>query len=1045
MWISNLAIRRPIVAIVAVLVLSFGGLLAMRSLETDEWPDVQAPMVTVTVPYPGATPEQVERELLRPLEERVRGVAGMKRLSGTAGDGFALLFAEFAFRKPIAEAVQEVRDAVGAVRGALPSEAKEPVIERFSETDLPVLTIAIGGRGDPLALGGDARRVARALRTVSGVANVRVIGDAIAELSVRVRPEALKAAGLSLSALTQALEAQNVAVPIGRLERTDQESALRFQGRPTAVADFEALPIRGDDGRLIRLRDVADVLVAPAEQRTAARVDGETAVTLDIRKRRGASATTVADALRERLADVQATLPKDRTVRIVQDAGQRTANAVWDVQKTLIEGALLTVLVVFVFLNSWRSTVITGLALPVSILASFIAVWAFGFKLETMSLMGLSLAIGILVDDAIVVRENIVRHVEMGKDHFTAARDGTSEIGLAVMATTAAMVIVFLPVGFMDGLAGQYFKPFALTIASAVVVSLFVSFSLDPMLSAYWPDPHVDAANRSWVSRQLARFNGWVDDAAERYRGVVAWALDHPRLTVSVAVVSLMVAVGMPATGVVGAEFMPEDDRGEIGILVESPPGSSMAYTVARAEAAATLARRHSEVRTTYTTVGSGDGEVSKAQVTVLLTPRAERGRSARQLAQVLRAEAHALTGAMYAHADVTIAGMVKPIQLQLKGGESAQLQAIADSLVTRLRHVPGAVDVTLSSRRGQPAVDVRMRRDLAATVGVSPLDVAVALRAAFAGVEAGNWVDGEGDQRKVVVRFPSARREQVSDLDAVPLLVGEAGGAPVTVPFAQIALAEAATAPTKIEHDNGSPSVTIAANVLGRPLGDVSAAIDRVLAERPLPPGITVAYAGDVKDQREVFSNILLALAVAVVGMYFVLVLQFNSWIEPMAILASLPLSAVGVVGALWLAGMTINIMSMIGIILLAGVVAKNAILLLEYAKQLRERGSSLRNALIESGATRLRPIVMTTVALVAGMVPVALGTGEGAQFRAPLGVAVIGGTITSTVLTLLVIPVVYAWLDAARSRLLSMVARRAATLSVGVASVPNVPAASP
>ncbi len=728
----------------------------------------------------------------------------------------------------------------------------------------------------------------------------------------------------------------------------------------------------------------------------------------------------------------------------MQDAGRRTANAIWDVQKTLIEGALLTVLVVFVFLNSWRSTVITGLALPVSVLASFMAVWAFGFKLETMSLMGLSLAIGILIDDAIVVRENIVRHVEMGKDHITAARDGTNEIGLAVLATTAAIVVVFLPVGFMSGLAGQYFKPFALTIACAVLVSLFISFTLDPMLSAYWPDRHVDMADRSWISRQLGRFNGWVDEAAGRYRRVVAWALDHPALTLGMAVGSLIVAVVLPATGVVGGEFMPEDDRGEIGILVESPPGASMAYTIARAEAAATLARGHAAVRTTYTTVGSGDGEVSKAQVTVLLTPRAARAQSARQMAQVLRAEAHLLQGATYAYADASISGIVKPIQLQLKGGEATQLLAIADTLVTRLRAVPGAVDVAVSSRRGHSAVDVRMQRDLAATVGVSPLDVAVALRAAFAGVEAGHWVDDEGDQRKVMVRFSALHRENVRDLDAVPLLVGESGGAAVTVPFAQVASAESATAPTKIEHDNGSPSVTIAANVLGRPLGEVSAAIDRLLAEQPLAPGITVAYAGDVKDQREVFNNIILALAVAVVGMYFVLVLQFNSWIEPMAILASLPLSAVGVVGALWMADMTINIMSMIGVILLAGVVAKNAILLLEYAKQLREQGRSLRDALIESGATRLRPIVMTTVALVAGMVPVALGNGEGAQFRAPLGVAVIGGTITSTVLTLLVIPVVYAGLDAVRARLQAMASVRSRRLSVVGDSMPGVLEAS-
>jgi len=1026
MWISDLAIRRPIVAIVAMLVLALGGLAALRGLETDEFPDVQAPMVTVTVPYPRATPAQVERELLRPLEERVRGVAGLKQLKGTAGDGFALLFVEFVFAKSPADAVQDVRDAVSAARGELPDEAKEPVVERFSETDLPVLSIAIGGTGAALDLGSDARRIARELRAVPGVAQVRVIGDATPELSVRVNPEALTASGVTLARLTETLQAQNVSVPIGRLEDGSREAALRFQGRPIDAQAFAALPLAGDGGRFVRIGDVATVSVSAAEQRGAARVDGAPAVTLDVRKRRGASATAVAEELRARLAQLTGTLPASRTVRIVQDAGARTAHAVWDVQKTLIEGALLTVLVVFIFLNSWRSTVITGLALPVSVLASFIAVWAFGFKLETMSLMGLSLAIGILIDDAIVVRENIVRHVEMGKDHVTASREGTREIGLAVLATTAAIIVVFLPIAFMNGLAGQYFKPFALTIASAVLVSLFVSFSLDPMLSAYWPDPHVPLAERSWLSRLLARFNAWFDGLAQRYRRVIGWALSHRALTMAMAAGSLVVAVALPAAGIVGAEFMPEDDRGEVGVIVQAPPGASLAYTMEKAESTAALARRLPEVRTTYTTAGGANGDVTQAQVLVLLTARNQRTRSARTVSATLRDSGATLQGATYAVMDIGLGGLVKPIQLQVRGTDAATLPTIAALIADRLRTVPGAVDIELSSRPGAPAVDIVPQRGLSAAIGTAPAEVASALRAAFAGVDVGEWVDGEGDLRKVVVRFNADQRRGTANLASLPLMVS-AGGAPIPSPvsFAQVATATATTAPTKIEHDNGAASVTITANTIGRPLGAVSADIDRALAAMTLPAGVTVAYAGDVKDQQEVFGNILLALAIAVIGMYFVLVLQFNSWIEPLAILASLPLSAVGVVGALGMAGMTINIMSMIGIILLAGVVAKNAILLLEFAKQLRERGASVSDALVEAGATRLRPIVMTTVALVAGMVPVAAGTGEGAMFRAPLGMAVIGGTITSTVLTLLVIPVVYALLVGARERVVAAFGR--------------------
>jgi HAE1 family hydrophobic/amphiphilic exporter-1 len=480
-----------------------------------------------------------------------------------------------------------------------------------------------------------------------------------------------------------------------------------------------------------------------------------------------------------------------------------------------------------------------------------------------------------------------------------------------------------------------------------------------------------------------------------------------------------VVAVALPATGLLGVEFMPEDDRSEVGVQVEAPPGATLEYTRARTEAIAAMARRLPEVRTTYATIGGGDDDVTQGSVQVLLHPRAERDRSAREVSAALRREAASLGGATYAVSDIGMGGTVKPIQLLVKGTDAATLPRIADAIAREVRRVPGAADVTLSTRTGQPAVDIAMHRSLAAAVGVQPIEVAGALRAAFAGVEAGDWIDAEGDLRKVVVRLPASERRALADLGRLPLLVPDAGGGTQALAFAQVATAVPTTAPTRVQHENGVAVVTIAANVIGRPLGDVSAGIDRAVAAMGLPAGVTVSYAGDVKDQREVFTNILLALAVAVVGMYFVLVLQFNSWIEPLAILASLPLSAVGVVGALRIAGSTINIMSLIGVILLAGVVAKNAILLLEFAKQLRERGRPLVDALAEAGATRLRPIVMTTVALVAGMVPVALGRGEGAQFRAPLGIAVIGGTLTSTLLTLLVIPVVYALLDALVARL--------------------------
>ncbi|MDX2193953.1 MAG: efflux RND transporter permease subunit [Gemmatimonadales bacterium] len=1038
MWISDISIRKPIAAIVAMLVLVLAGTLALRALKTDEFPDVAMPVVAVTLPYPGAAPGQVERDVLRPVEQKLAGLGGLKRLFGTAGDGYAAIFAEFVYAKAPAEAMQEVRDAVGAVRSELPREVREPVIERYSETDLPIQSVVLASSTEPpLALGERARRLARELRTIPGVAQVTVIGASVPELGVRLRPDAMRAAGVGMGDVVAALQAQNVSAPLGRLQGPAGEQSLRLAARPADASAFAALVIARGGAGVVRLGDVATVQEGVAERRSGASYDGTDAVSLDVRKARGASTTDVAARVRSRLDEARQALPAGTTLTVVQDAGLRTGRAVADVGKTLVEGAVLTVLVVFLFLNSWRSTVITGLALPVSVLASFIAVWLFGFKLETMSLLGLSLAIGLLVDDAIVVRENIVRHVEMGKDHRTAAREGTAEIGLAVLATTLAIVVVFVPVAFMDGVAGQWFKPFALTIACAVLVSLFVSFSLDPMLSAYWPDPHRAPGTGGPVTRALDRFNAWFDRLAHGYRGVVRWALAHRGATLGLALASLVAAAAIPAAGWVGTEFLPADDQSELRILVETPPGTPLAETMRRAEGMARLARAEPEVTGTYLTVGGQQGEVTDGSIVVRLRPRAERERSVREVLAVLRARAREVPGATFSFLESGVGSSgTKPLQVVLTGADGDVLPAAARGLAEAMGAIPGVVDVTLDARAGQPQLEVAPVRALGARLGLAPADLAEALQVAFAGLEVGEWIDPEGQGRKVVVRVEDHARREAADLERLPLLVPSPAGPSAAVALAQVATVTPGSGPARVQHRNGRAAVTIGAAVAGRPLGDVAAAVDSLVAATTLPPGVQVLQGGDVESQREVFGSIGLALAVALAGMYFVLVLQFESWVEPLAILASLPLSLVGVVGALWLTGDTLNLMSLIGVVLLAGLVAKNAILLLEFAKQLHEeRGVPLGDALVEAGAVRLRPIVMTTLALVAGMVPVALGHGEGAQFRAPLGVAVIGGTLTSTLLTLVVIPSLYEAMREAAERATRVAGRLAGGASVRAA----------
>jgi HAE1 family hydrophobic/amphiphilic exporter-1 len=1019
MFISDFAIRRPTVTTVVMLALAAFGIFALALLQTDEFPDVENPVVVVSVPYPGASPESVEREVIDRIEEGIAGISGVDKIQSNSLDGYGVIITIFQFEKDLQEATQEIRDKISEIRNELPPEMEEPILTRFNPADLPIMSLVLSSK---TATGPELTRVAdpaitRRLRGVPGVAEVQVIGGVERELTVELRPRDLQAAGLSVAQVVEALQLQNLAAPVGRLNGQFDERTIRLLGRIEKPGDFNRLPIAQSQGRVVRLGDVADAKDGTEEPRSAAVFNGEEAVGIDIKKSKGYSTTEVAQDVRAQVEQIQGTLPEGVTFRVVRDAGIRVAASVANVQEALVEGALLTVLVVFLFLNSWRSTVITGLALPVSVLASFVAVLAFGFTLNTMSLLGLSLAIGILIDDAIVVRENIVRHVEMGKDHFTAAHEGTDEIGLAVAATTFSIVVVFVPIAFMGGIAEQWFAPFALTIACSVLVSLFVSFSLDPMLSAYWPDPHVPPERRWFLTRVLDRFNAWFDRQADAYTRLIGWALDHRWKMVFLAIVSFAGALALPGLGIVGGEFFPVTDESEFNVSLDTPAGSNLEYTKLKAEEVARVARAKSEVLYTYTTIGGQTGSVDEGNVYVRLKPKNERERSQNTVAAELRQELATLAGAT---ASITTSGFgdQKQILVQVVGPDAKVLQQIADRVQAAVRAVPGAVDVDLSTRGQKPELQVEIDRALAGSIGVTAGQIAQALRPAFAGIDVGDWVDPSGETRDVTIRFAPEARSRTADLSTLPLNVPGPDGEVRQVPLGQIARVAPGMGPARIDHLDRERVITVQANTQNRPLSEVIKDIEARLTSVTLPAGYTIRQGGETEDQREVFGRIIAALAVAIMFMYLVLVVQFGSFLDPLAIMISLPLSLIGVMLALLVTGSTLNLMSMIGVILLMGIVAKNAILLIDFAKWAEERGKSRRDALIEAGRVRLRPILMTTFALIAGMIPVAIGAGEGADFRAPLGRAVIGGVVTSTVLTLLVIPTFYEimtdWRDA-------------------------------
>jgi HAE1 family hydrophobic/amphiphilic exporter-1 len=1032
-FISDFAIRRPIITVVTMIALVVFGLASLLRLDTDEFPELSQPIVFVAIAYPGAAPDVVEREVVTRLEDKLSGISGVDKLNSTSTDGFGQIVIQFVFSKDVDQAMQDVRDALSAVRPQLPQEILEPVIRRFDPNQLPIVSLAVTSStlSTPQLTQLADEQIGGELRSVAGVAQVTVVGGDSAQLNVNVRPSDLAGSGVGIEQVVSAVRAQNLAAPVGRVNAALEQRVIRLEGRLERPDEFAQIVVAQRAGQLIRLGQIADVEAGAAEPTSAARFNGTPAIGLDIIKSRGYSTTSVSDGVRARIASLQQTLPRGTRIELVRDAGTRVRNSVRNVEETLFEGALLTVLVVFLFLNSWRSTVITGLALPVSVLTAFAPLLAFGFTLNVMSLMGLSLAIGILIDDAIVVRENIVRHVEMGKDHFLASHEATDEIGLAVTATTFSIVAVFVPVGFMPGIAGQLFKPFAITIASAVLVSLFVSFSLDPMLSAYWADPQLEAhERRNPIARVLDRFNHWFDRQADRYKRVIGWALDHRWWMIGIAAASFVLAIGLQVM-LGGFGFAPISDNSELNVAIETPPGSSLDYTTLKAEEVARIVRAHREVSYTYMTVGSatGSGAVDAATVYVRLVPKRERHISQDAFARIVRREIAYVGGAVtYTFAAGTLAGNQKQLQLQVQGPDANLLTRLAEQIADSVRRAPGAVDVGLSTKGQTPELSVHVNRALASTLGVSLAQLATSLRFAFAGVDAGTWVDPAGISRYVRVRLSPDSRARTSDLAQLPVMVGTGTvnlGGPSSVPFvplSQVATITTSTGPARIDHFQRRRVVTVGANVLGASVGNVANDVMRRVGAVTLPPGYQITQGGQVESQNQMFKSIIASLGVAILLMYLILVIQFGSFLDPLVILASLPLSLIGVVVALLALRDTLNIMSLIGVMMLMGIVAKNAILLIDFAKWAHKDGRlSLRNALIEAGRIRLRPIMMTTLALIAGMVPVALGYGEGADFRAPLGRAVIGGVIASTILTLVVIPTVYEIVEDWREALLA------------------------
>jgi hydrophobe/amphiphile efflux-1 (HAE1) family protein len=1031
MWITRVSINNPVFATMVMIGIAVLGIFAYNRLRVEQMPDVSLPFVLVLTTYPGASPEVVEADVTKPLEYAINTVAGVKLIRSNSREGRSEVFAEFRISTEMMRAVQDVRDKIAQVRPTFPRDVKDPLVIRADqENTQPVVSIAVlsktVGLRDLSSL--TDQTIVKGLENVPGVARIDINGRVTRQILVEIKPQALTALGLSVDQVVNAIRAANQDVPAGRITRGATDSIVRVEGKIKDPMQFGRIIVAQQGGAPIYLTQVAAVIDGEKEQDSISRINGRPAITLDLQKAQDANIVDTGRGVTEAVALLKQRLPSEVELRVVNSAADSVERSVNRVKETIVEGAMLTVLIVFLFLHSWRSTIITGLTLPIAVIATFIALYAFGFTLNFLTLMALSLCIGLLIDDAIVVRENIVRHLGLGKTHETAAREGTDEIGLAVMATTFAIVAVFVPIAFMSGIIGRFFFQFGLTVAVAVLVSLFVSFTLDPMLSSVWHDPPGSRFSRlPWLGGFMEGVERGIDWIHRVYGRILEWALLHRIKVILIALVSFFAS--FLVVPLVGTEFIPETDQGFLSLRLNTPVGSSLEYTDGKVRQVEEVLKGIPEVALAITTIGTEDGR-NYARVNLKLTELSDRNRSQKEVERAIRTALKPVPGVELSF------GFDRAVWVNLLGPDPQTLTALINDFALKVAKVPGIADMETSEKAANPALSIRLNNDAASDLGISVQQVGATVRPLLAGDTVTYWLAPDGQNYEVNVQLSKDRRQLTSDLGNLYLTSNRVGpeGNPRMVPLRQVAEIVETTSPQIIKRQDLQRRVALYANTERRPSGDVNADVARIITETTptLPPGYRFDVGGQAKDMQEAFQAALAALGLAVIFIYLILASQFASFTQPLAIMASLPFSLIGVFLALLLTGTTLNLFSIIGFIMLMGLVTKNAILLVDFANRARRGGQSLHDALLRAGQVRLRPILMTTAAMIGGMTPLALGLGEGGETQAPMGRAIIGGVITSTLLTLVVVPVIYTYLDGWAER---RKARRAARRSTAAA----------
>ena len=1013
MFITNISLKRPIFAIVVIIAMLAVGITSFLNLNLNDMPDTDIPYVTVSISLPGASPDQIETKVTKEVEMAVGQLRGVKHITSSISEGYSMMMIEFDDSITADDAAQDVRTKINSIRADLPADIGEPTITKLDFDEMATISLAVTGDLNEVELSNLVDdTIVPAINTVSGVGSVTTYGQMEREIQVKVDKDRLAALNLTVDQVTGALMSDNIDMPSGKVADDSREMTIRTYSSIENVDDFNDIIIATINGTEIRLGDIAEVVNGYKDKDSKSYYNGKECIGIDIVKQSGTNTVSVADDVKAEITEIQRSLPQGARINVVIDNSTSIRASVKSVEETMLEGCALAILIIFLFLRTLGSTVVSAISLPTSIITTFAAMKLMGFTLNTMSLMGLSLSVGLLIDDAIVVIENIVRHLRMGKTPLQAAKEATGEISLAVLATTLTIVAVFLPMSVTKGMLGSFFREFGLTIAFAVMISLLVSFTLVPLMASRYVRDEENREPRTKLGKFLAWFNHQFDILAVIYKKMLILVLGHRKKIIIIT--SILFALSLTLIPIMGISFSPPQDKGSISISAGLDSGLSLSAAEGKAKQIEEIIKKYPEVKAIYTTVQKGSISSS-----LNLIDKKKREKSGDDLAAEMRAEIRKIPGldlsVSGSSSSSDFGGTSKSYSIHIQGEDFDQLLEYSQRVKQLMMEIPGTVDVGISYKAGKPETRIVVDRDAAADMGVAPTSVSSTLSTLFNGSTVGQYEDN-GDRIDVTVRVEDRQSADIDSVEGIYLTSTTTGQ---MIPIEQLTEREYATASSQIDRYDKSRDIQVQTNFEGISSSDFSGQfMKRLKAELPVPEGVAISMGGEEQSMEEGMGTLVQAVVLGILFIFLILAAQFESWLDPLAILFSLPLAIIGAMIALFVTGAGLSMIGLIGVIFLLGLVTKNAILLVDFIKKQRHEGLGRKEAILEAGLIRLRPIMMTTLAMILGMLPSALDSGAGAELRQPMAIAIIGGLISSTLLTLLVIPVIYTMLDDLKGR---------------------------